>query len=627
MPTVASLEEKLRALPPRPGVYLLRDAAGRVIYVGKASSLRRRVRAYFQDPMTVESPRTRHLMGRIFDFDVVACANEVEALILETNLIKQHRPRYNVRMADDKAYPYLKLTNEAYPRIVMTRRIARDGAKYFGPYPYHEPKLVGRTIRTLRKLFKLRTCHIEIDRTLPRPCLDYAIGQCSAPCVAWGATPEQYAEQVRQVALFLEGRQEDLVASLRRQMEDAAAAMEYERAAVLRDQIRAIEAIRERQRISGTGLEDRDVVGVYAEGDDACAQVFFVRDGRLSGREHFFLTGAQGHSTAEVVRNFLEQYYEFATAIPREVLIPEPVADRDVIADWLSQRRGGRVAVTVPQRGDKRRLVEMARENARLALEQERARLVGREGAAVRALQQVLELDEPPFRIECYDVSNLQRGEAVAAMITFEGGRPKKDAYRRFGIKWTEGPDDVGMLRETLRRRFVRAREEQDRLDRDEPIRPKWSVLPDLLVIDGGRAQLAAAQEVLFEFNLPIPAVALAKREELLFRTGRQEPLSLGKDSAALHLLQRIRDEAHRFANAYHQRLRGRRIVYSVLDEIPGIGEKRKRELIRRFGSVRRIRESTEADVAEVVGPKVARKVMAFLRGHDLPAYKEQAVR
>lgn len=473
MSTVANLEEKLRALPHQPGVYLLRDTAGKVIYVGKASSLRSRVRAYFQDPMAVDSPRTRHLMTRIFDFDVVACENEVEALILETNLIKQHRPRYNVRMADDKAYPYLKLTNEPYPKIVMTRRITRDGAKYFGPYPYHEPKLVGRTIRTIRKLFKLRTCNIEIDRTLPRPCLDYYIGQCTAPCVAWGATHEHYTEQVRQAALFLEGRQEDLVADLHREMETAAGSMEYERAAVLRDQIHAIEAIRERQRISGRALEDRDIVAVYVEGDDACAQVFFVRGGRLSGREHFFLTGAQGHSAAEVLRNFLEQYYEFATALPREILIPERVTDQEVIAEWLTQRRGGRVEVVVPQRGEKRRLVAMAQDNARLALEQERARLAGREGAAVRALRQVLGLEDPPFRIECYDVSNFQNGEAVASMVTFEGGRPKKDAYRLFRIKWTEGPDDVGMLRETLRRRFARAREEQEKLDLDEPVSVK----------------------------------------------------------------------------------------------------------------------------------------------------------
>jgi excinuclease ABC subunit C len=624
---VQNLEEKLRALPHQPGVYLLRDQAGRVIYVGKAASLRNRVRSYFQDPMTVDSPRIRHLMTKVFDFDVVACANEVEALILETNLIKQHRPKYNVRMADDKAYPYIKITNEPYPKIVMTRKVARDGARYFGPYPYHEPKLVGRTIRTIRKLFKLRSCTIEIDRTLPRPCLDHAIGLCTAPCVAWGATQEEYAEQVRQAVLFLEGKEQALLEGLRQRMQEAAERLEFERAAALRDQILAIEAIQERQRTAGPGLEDRDVVAVYADGDDACAQVFFVRSGRLVGQEHFFLTGASGHTTAEVLHTFLQQFYEFATGVPEEVLIPEPVEDQSVIERWLAERRGGPVAVVVPQRGEKRRLVEMARENARLHLEQERVRLVGREGASVRALQQVLELPEVPFRIEGYDVSNLQHGEAVASMVTFEGGRPKKDAYRRFRIKYTPGPNDYAMLQEALRRRFEHAREEQEELDRGELVKPKWSVLPDLILIDGGRGQLNAALEVLFEVNQPIPVVALAKREELVFRPDRPEPLRLPKDSAALQLLQRVRDEAHRFANAYHQKLRGRRIVYSVLDEIPGIGERRKRELIRHFGSVRRIQEAAEEEVAAVVGPKVARKVLEFLRSRELSSYKEEAVR
>lgn len=627
MERVQNLEEKLRALPHQPGVYLLRDQAGRVIYVGKAASLRNRVRSYFQDPMAVDSPRIRHLMTKVFDFDVVVCANEVEALVLETNLIKQHRPKYNVRMADDKAYPYIKITNEPYPKIVMTRKVARDGAHYFGPYPYHEPKLVGRTIRTIRKLFRLRSCTIEIDRSLPRPCLDHAIGLCTAPCVAWGATQEEYAEQVRQAVLFLEGKQQALLEGLRERMLEAAERLEFERAAALRDQILAIEAIQERQRTAGPGLEDRDVVAIHTDGDDACAQVFFVRSGRLVGQEHFFLTGASGHTTAEVLHTFLQQFYEVAPGVPEEVLIPEPVEDQAVIERWLAERRGGPVAVVVPQRGEKRRLVEMARENARLHLEQERVRLAGREGASVRALQQVLELPEVPFRIEGYDVSNLQHGEAVASLVTFEGGRPKKDAYRRFRIRYTPGPNDYAMLQEALRRRFENAREEQEKLDRDEPVKPKWSVLPDLILIDGGRGQLNAALEVLFEVNQPIPIVALAKREELVFRPDRPEPLRLPKDSAALQLLQRVRDEAHRFANAYHQKLRSRRIVYSVLDEIPGIGERRKRELIRHFGSVRRIREAAEEEVAAVVGPKVARTVLEFLRSRELPSYREEAVR
>jgi excinuclease ABC subunit C len=627
MSRIPNLEEKLRTLPTVPGVYVMRDEAGKVIYVGKALSLRSRVRSYFQEGAGAASPKARLLVARIYDFDVVACDNEVEALILETNLIKQHRPKYNVRMADDKSFPYVKITNELYPKIHMTRKVRRDGARYFGPYPYHEPKLVNRTIRTIRKLFKLRTCQIAIDRSLPRPCLDYYIGQCSAPCVAWGAGEREYGDQVRQAALFLEGKQEDLVASLRRGMTEASDAMAYERAAALRDQVQAIEAIGERQRITAASEEDRDVVAVHADGDDAAAQVFFVRQGRLSGQEHFLLTGASDLPPAEILRTFLEQLYEFATQLPREVLLPEPIEDQETIGTWLSQRRGAKVEVLVPQRGDKRRLVEMAAENARLALGQERSRLAGKEGAAVRALQQVLALEEPPWRIECYDVSNLGEDEAVASLVVFERGRPKKDAYRRFRIRRVQGQNDFAMLQDALRRRFDQSRQEQERLDRDEPVRPRWSILPDLVVIDGGRGQLNAALEVLFEFNQHVPAIGLAKREEQIIRPDKPEPLSLPKDSAALQLLQRVRDEAHRFANAYHRALRGRKVVFSVLDDVPGIGEKRKRDLIREFGSVRRLREASEEEVAAVVGPKAAARVLAYLKEHDAPSFREEAAR
>src|SRR5947209_687478 len=526
----SNLEDKLKAVPTRPGVYLMKDAAGRVIYVGKAASLRNRVRQYFQDSGHLESPRIRHLMSKIADFEVVACENEVEALILETNLIKQHRPPYNVRMADDKAFPYVKLTNEPYPKIRMTRKVLRDGASYFGPYPYHEPKLVTRTIRTIRKLFKLRSCNIEITRDLPRPCLDYYIGLCTAPCVAWGATAEQYAGQVRRAAMFLAGKQESLLDDLRQEMTRAAEAMEFERAAQLRDQIQAMEAITERQRTSSVGLEDRDVAAV-------------------------------------------------------------------------------------------------AGENAALFLNQERARVSGLDGAGIKELQEILGLEHAPFRIEAYDVSNFQAGETVGSLVVFEGARPLKRDYRRFKMKWTEGPNDYASLQEMLRRRFAMAREEQEKLDRDEPVPVKWSVMPDLILIDGGRGQLNAARDVLFEYNVPIPAIGLAKREELIVTADSVDPIALPRDSHALRLLQRVRDEAHRFANAYHQKLRERRIVFSVLDEIKGIGEKRKRELIRRFGSVRHVREAPADQIAEVVGPKMAQKVLEYLRQHPDVRYKDEVVR
>lgn len=626
METTDNLEEKLKILPTKPGVYLMRDVSGRVIYVGKAASLRNRVRQYFQESGHLESPRIRHLMTKITDFDTIACETEVEALILETNLIKRHRPFYNVRMADDKAFPYVKITHEPYPKILMTRRVVRDGGKYFGPYPYHEPKLVTRTMRTIRKLFQLRSCNIEITRDLPRPCLDYYIGLCTAPCVAWGATPEAYAEQVRQAAMFLEGKQESLLDELRVEMAQAAEAMQFERAAQLRDQVQALEAIHEKQRAASVGLEDRDVAAAAQAGDMACVQMFFIRAGRLQGQEHFMLEGTRGLGRGEVLGEFLKQFYQEAPGVPREMILQESTDDAGLIARWLSERRGSKVDVLTPQRGERRRLVEMAAENAALFLNQERARVSGLEGAAIRELQEILRLENVPFRIEAYDISNFQAGETVGSTVVFEGGRPHKNGYRRFKMKWTEGPNDYAMLQEMLRRRFAMAREEQEKLDRDEPVPVKWSVLPDLILIDGGRGQLNAAREVLFEYNVSIPAVGLAKREELIFTPDSAEPIALPRDSHALRLLQRVRDEAHRFANAYHQKLRERRIVFSVLDEISGIGEKRKRDLIRRFGSVRQIRQASVEQIAEVIGPKMAQKVYDYLQQHPDVRYKEEAL-
>ncbi|HKV45387.1 MAG TPA: excinuclease ABC subunit UvrC [bacterium] len=611
------LAERLRTLPAQPGVYLMKDGAGKVLYVGKASALRSRVRQYFQTGHT-DSPRILHLISKIRDIETIVCANEVEALILEATLIKRHHPWYNVRLADDKAYPYLKLTNDPFPKIVMTRKVARDGGKYFGPYPYHEPKLVGRTIRLMRRLFKLRTCNLEIAGDLPRPCLDYYIGQCSAPCVAWGATREQYADQVRQATSFLEGKQEDLLADLRREMQAAADAMNFERAAQLRDQIRGLEALGEKQRMISEGGEDRDILALAQDGDMGCVQIFFVRGGRVVGQEHFMLQGTRGVATAEALRAFLPQYYEAATSIPPQILLPEPVPDREVIEKWLAERRGARVELTTPQRGGRIRLVAMARENAALHLAEEKARTGGAIGPGVGDLQQLLRLETPPVRIECYDISNFQGGESVASLAVAEGGQLKKRDYRRFRIKETEGPDDPAMMREVLRRRFAQARKEQERLDRDEPIPVKWAALPDLIVLDGGRGQLNAALEVLFEYNQAIPAVGLAKQQELVYLRDLSEPLVLPRESPGLQLLQRLRDEAHRFANTYHQKLRERRIVFSSLDEIAGVGERRKRALIRHFGSVRTIRGASAEEIAAVegIGPKVAERIHRYLASH-----------
>lgn len=610
------LQATLRLLPARPGVYLFRDAGGRVLYVGKAASLRARVRQYFHDPDVPANPRLRILVPRIAHVDTIVTANEVEALILETNLIKQHQPPYNIRMADDKAYPYIKLTHEPFPRIMMTRKIVRDGARYFGPYPYHEPKLVGRTIRTIRRLFKLRTCQIEIRGDLPRPCLDHDMGLCTAPCVAWGATAGAYAEQVRQAALFLEGRQASLLDELRAEMTAAADALQFERAAQLRDQIQAMEAIAERQRIATTGLEDRDIAAVAQSGDLACVELITIRGGRIQDQQHLLVRGARGLEAGEVLCEALARHYADLPTLPREILTDVALPDAAVLAAWLGERRGGKVDVLVPQRGEKRRLVELARENAVLALTQTRAREVGGQaGVGVAELQEALGLEAAPFRIEAYDVSHFQAGEAVGSMVVFEGGAARRADYRVFRIRGPAGDDDYASLQETLRRRFARARGEQERLDAGELERPRWSVLPDLILIDGGRGQLNAAREVLFEHNVAVPAVGLAKEHEALYLADRPEPLHLAATSQALQLVQRVRDEAHRFANAAGRRLRERRIVFSALDDIPGIGERRKRELIRRFGSVRGVRAASPEALAEVLGPRLAARVAAALAG------------
>ncbi len=607
------LRKTLQVLPARHGVYLMKDAAGRVLYVGKAASLRSRVRQYFQDPESLANPRLQHLVPKIADVAVVVTANEVEALILETNLIKQHQPPYNIRMADDKSFPYVKLTNEPFPKIVMTRRVLKDGGRYFGPYPYHEPKLVGRTIRTIRRLFKLRTCRIEITGDLPRPCLDSDMGLCTAPCVAWGASAEAYQEQVRRAAVFLEGKETTLLDDLRRDMAAAADAMQYERAAQLRDQIEAMEAIAERQRIATPGLEDRDIAAVALSGDLACVELITIRAGRIQDQQHLLVTGARDLDPALILSQALARHYSDLPSLPREVLVETEPADRAAMADWLSQRRGTKVEIVSPQRGERRRLVELARENAVLYLQQTRAREVGPSGVGVAELQEALSLESPPFRIEGYDISHFRAGEAVGSLVVFEGGRPRRSDYRQFRMRAPDGGDDYAMLREMLRRRFERARAEQERLDRDEPLRPKWSVLPDLVLIDGGRGQLNAAREVLFEYNVSVPAVGLAKEHEEIVLAERPESMRLPRDSQALQLVQRVRDEAHRFANTAGRRLRERRIVFSALEDIPGIGERRKRELIRRFGSVRGVRAAAPEALTEVLGPKLAARVVAHL--------------
>lgn len=606
------LEEKLKLLPAEPGVYLMKDACGRVIYVGKAASLRSRVRSYFQAARSLD-PKTRRLVDEVADFEYIATPSEREALILEDTLIKRHKPRYNIRLKDDKRYPYLKLTAEKYPRLALTRRIEEDvkaGARYFGPYT--SSYAVREARRAIQKLFRIRTCSLEIGErpARKRPCLDHDLGLCDAPCV--GAIAEgDYRNLVEEAALFLGGQHEKLLPKLRREMEEASHKLEFERAARLRDRLQALEGLISVRRAPDPKRVDQDAIALALDerAGRCCVQIFFIRAGKLVGRERFALETAGSQDPTEIITAFIKQYYAEASFIPKEILLQHEIAEAELIEAYLSERRGLRVYLRVPKRGPKRQLVEMVARNARLALEEDLHQEHPVEGTeALLELQRLFKLEVPPKRIEGFDVSNIQGEDPVAAMVVFEAGLPRKAAYRRFKLEG-RGPDDFAMLAEAVRRRLERA------LAGDEGFLP----LPDLLLLDGGKGQLSAVLRVMRELDVKIPTLALAKEFEHLFVAGRSGPIVLPKDSSALKLLQRVRDEAHRFALSYHRLRRKKRALHSLLDEIPGIGPARKRALIEHFGSLKRLREATLKDLLEVPGlPRtLARRVLEALRSRE----------
>jgi len=599
------LQKQLAQLPARPGVYIMRNARGEVIYVGKAARLKDRVRSYFGAPHMLE-PKTRALRQQIDDFEYIVVGNAGEALILEATLIKRHQPFFNIRLKDDKRYPYLKVdVQNPWPRVYITRRIEKDGARYFGPYA--SAGSVRATLDLTKKLFPWRSCTKEITGRDQRPCLDYFIKRCIAPCTAY-CTREEYAEVIEQVILFLEGKADDVLRRLRRQMEAASEAMEYERAAQLRDQLQAIERTVERQMVATTRSEDVDVFGLARDGDQACVQVFFVRGTQMIGRDTFGLEGVRDERDEAILTNFLLQYYEGAQYIPRLVAIPSEADDRETIEQLLAEKRGGAVEIRVPGRGEKKRLVELAGENAREALAVMRLKWMADANKTELALDQLreeLSLPGIPRRIECYDNSNIQGAHPVSSMVAFIDGKPANNQYRRFKVRTVEGADDFATMREVLRRRFGRhARLAPEREAAPGEVTPEeaWD-LPDLVIIDGGKGQLAAAAQTMRELGVHhIPVVGLAKRFEELFVPDEDEPVVLPRGSEALYLVQRVRDEAHRFAITFHRQVRGKASVQSALDTIPGVGPKRKKALMARFGTVRRIREADVDEIAATVG-------------------------
>jgi excinuclease ABC subunit C len=597
------LRKQLAALPARPGVYIMRNAAGEVIYVGKAAKLRDRVRSYFGSPHALE-PKTRALREQVDDFEYIVVSNPGEALLLEAALIKRHQPFFNIRLKDDKRYPYLKIDlQNPWPRVSITRRIENDGARYFGPYA--SAGSVRATLDLTKKLFPWRSCTKEITGRDPRPCLDYYIKRCIAPCTAY-CTKEEYDEVIQQVILFLEGRADDVLRRLRRQMEEASERLEFERAAQLRDQLRAIERTVERQHVATTRNEDADIFGLARDGDDACVQVFFIRGTQMIGRDSFMLAGVRDEPDGTVLANFLLQYYEGAQYTPRLVAVPVEPDDRDAIEALLTEKRGSRVEVRIPARGEKRRLVDLAADNAREALAVARIRWLADASKTEQALEQLreeLSLPAIPRRIECYDNSNIQGTSPVSSMVVFIDGKPAPNQYRRFRVKTVQGANDFATIQEVLRRRFGRhARRAPSPGSDDEAPADAWD-LPDLVIIDGGKGQLSAAREVMHELGVHhIPAVGLAKRHEEIFVPDDDEPIVLPRGSEALFLVQRIRDEAHRFAITFHRQVRGKSSIQSALDTIPGIGPKRKKALLKKFGSVKAIREADVDEIAATVG-------------------------
>lgn len=608
------LAATLASLPDRPGVYLMKDAQGSVLYVGKAQSLRHRVRSYWQSKGGSgrgEAHRIRQAIGRVADLEVTEVDSVSEALLLEANLIKRYRPRFNVRLKDDKSYPYIRITlADDFPRIERTRRLVADGSRYFGPYA--SASSVDEAMNLVRRLFPFRTCTIDIRegrRALARPCLLYYIKRCQAPCIE-AISKEAYRADIRQVELFLEGDVDAVAEGLAAQMAEAAEREEYERAAVLRDKIRAIERTMESQKMAAFARTELDLAALARHDDQAAVQLFAVRKGKMVGRDVFFLDAPRDVPDDEVLTSFLEQYYARSTSVPREVLVPRALAETADLEAFLSARRGASVRLRTPVRGEKRELMDLAARNAAEALAREAARWLADEGKTLGALEELaaaLGLAGPPMRIECYDISNFQGAESVGSMVVFEEGRPRTGEYRRFRIRTVQGPNDFASHQEVLRRRFRHASAGKEG---DEEAR-RWA-MPDLVVIDGGRGQVSAAAEVLGELGLAdLPLAGLAKEREELVLPGREEPVVLPVTSQALYLVQRLRDEAHRFAIAYHRSLRDRRTVRSALDDLPGVGPKRKRELLRAFGSAKRVREAPLEQIAAVpgIGPALAERI------------------
>jgi excinuclease ABC subunit C len=593
------IEELLRQLPSSPGVYIMRNARGNILYVGKSNNLKNRVRSYFASPQKL-TPKTQLLVEKIHDFEYFVVTSDQEALILELNLIKRYWPPYNVLLKDDKTFPYLKIkTAEAWPRLYITRRLEQDGSHYFGPFASIQS--LRRTLDVLKRVFPLRSCSMPVDVKKPvRPCLKHDMGYCPAPC-AGRVTETEYSRIIKQLVKFLEGKQDSVIRDLKKKMEGAAEEMNFELAARFRDQLRALESVVEGQQIAMKVRGEQDAIAFAAENDQACVQVFMIRYGKLIGRETFNLKGTGSEESQQVMTSFIQQFYSASPYIPKLLVLQYPVEDQEVIENWLSGKKGTRVRIENPLQGNKKQLIDIVAENAKQGLGQIKIKQLSLPAALSQAMQEIqkeLDLSVLPSRIEGFDISNIQGTDAVGSMVVFEDGKPKTSDYRRFKIKTVEGPNDYAMLQEMLKRRFKRAHSEDEKDSRGT-----WAIMPDLVVIDGGKGQLNAALEVLKEAGIDsLSIIGLAKENEEIFLPGKSSPVVLPKSSLGLKLLQRLRDESHRFAITYFQKVHKKRTFTSALDEISGIGPKKKKALIKHFGSVQAIRQASSDEIQKAPG-------------------------
>ncbi|GAB6168490.1 excinuclease ABC subunit UvrC [Clostridium carnis] len=617
-------EYHLKNLPEKPGVYIMKNSLGEIIYVGKAKILKNRVKSYFQNSKN-HSEKVRVMVKNIAEFEYIVTDSEMEALILECNLIKKHSPKYNIALKDDKFYPFIKITiNDDYPRVFVTRRYAKDGSKYFGPYT--NGTAVYETINLINKIFPLRTCKLSIKENgeKVRPCLNYHIKKCFGPCAGY-ISKEKYREMITDIMDILSGKDKTIINQLKLEMEEASMNLEFEKAAKFRDKILAIEAIAEKQKIFKTMEGDEDFISIFQDEKDSCVQVFFSRDGKVTGREHFIFENTVDDKIGIVLSSFITSFYGGTAKIPKNIYVPE-IEDLDLIEEFLTVKRGAKVWVKIPQKGQKKEMLEMVRSNAKITLEQFKDKFLREKEInkiSLMELQEILDLDEPPFRIEAYDISNIQGVDSVGTMIVFEEGRAKNSDYRRFRIKSVKGANDYDSMREILERRFEHGLKEIKEIQQRNLnfSSGKFSSFPDLIMMDGGKGQVNVALDVLNKLNINIPVCGLVKDDKHQTRgiIYNNQELIINRSSNLMQMIRRIQDEVHRFAITYHRTLRDKRTLHSILEDIPNVGEKRRRNLLMKFGSVENIKKASFDELLETpsIDKKAAESIVSYFQKKD----------